>query len=351
MFKTRQVPALLLLTVALCMVPTVPSYADPPPAASPDFASIDAYIEQEMREVRIPGLALGIVHNDEVVHLRGFGAGRCRAGGHPADAVHPRLGVQVLHRAGDHAAGGGRERWISTRRGRRYLPDFRVADEAASATITVRHLLHHTSGLPEDTAFEPMLSNDMSDEALSDRVRALRTLNSPWRRQAFEYTDANYDVLGLIVQTSQRPVLRVLHRRNTSSRRWSMSHSFTNQTDARRRSGHRPPILVRLPQAVRGTVLAGRHAQQLSHLQRRRHHSLPDRQLNGGQYEGESRAFARRNRRDAPARGPAKGTGTSSTAWAGNPGRWMAYRWCAIRAPTPTSTPTWSWTTGAGGAS
>ena len=26
-----------------------------------------------MREVHIPGLALGIVHNDEVVHLRGFG--------------------------------------------------------------------------------------------------------------------------------------------------------------------------------------------------------------------------------------------------------------------------------------
>jgi CubicO group peptidase (beta-lactamase class C family) len=39
----------------------------------PDLASIDAYIEKEMREVHIPGLALGIVHNDEVVHLRGFG--------------------------------------------------------------------------------------------------------------------------------------------------------------------------------------------------------------------------------------------------------------------------------------
>jgi CubicO group peptidase (beta-lactamase class C family) len=67
------VPALLLLTVALCMVPTVPSYADPPPAASPDFVAIDAYLAREMRELRIPGLALGIVHNDEIVHLRGFG--------------------------------------------------------------------------------------------------------------------------------------------------------------------------------------------------------------------------------------------------------------------------------------
>ena len=68
----RKVFALLLLTVALSLVPTVPSYADPPPAASPDFAAIDAYIAEEMRDVRIPGLALGIVHNDEIVHLRGL---------------------------------------------------------------------------------------------------------------------------------------------------------------------------------------------------------------------------------------------------------------------------------------
>ena len=68
----RQVPALLLLTAGLCMVPTVPSYADPP-AASPDFAAIDAYLVQQMRDVRVPGLALGIVHNDEIAHLRGFG--------------------------------------------------------------------------------------------------------------------------------------------------------------------------------------------------------------------------------------------------------------------------------------
>ena len=88
----RQVPALLLLTVALCMIPTVPSYADPPAAGSPDFVAIDAYLDREMRELRIPGLALGIVHNDEIVHLQGFGvADASRTRRHAADTVHPRL--------------------------------------------------------------------------------------------------------------------------------------------------------------------------------------------------------------------------------------------------------------------
>ncbi len=39
----------------------------------PDFAAIDAFIEAEMRAARIPGMALGIVQGDRIVHLQGFG--------------------------------------------------------------------------------------------------------------------------------------------------------------------------------------------------------------------------------------------------------------------------------------
>ena len=34
----------------------------------------------------------------------------------------------------------------------RYLPWFRVADQAASAGMTLRHLLNHASGLPRVSA-------------------------------------------------------------------------------------------------------------------------------------------------------------------------------------------------------
>ena len=96
-----------------------PAAANP----TPDMASIDAYLEQEMREVRIPGLALGIVHNDEVVHLRGFGeATRTDESSPPQTPFILALGVQVVHRAGDHAADGVRARWTSTRRWRDTSP-------------------------------------------------------------------------------------------------------------------------------------------------------------------------------------------------------------------------------------
>lgn len=39
----------------------------------PDFDAVDAYVEGEMEKDRVPGLALAIVRNDRIAHLRGFG--------------------------------------------------------------------------------------------------------------------------------------------------------------------------------------------------------------------------------------------------------------------------------------
>lgn len=147
-------------------------------AASPDFVAIDTYVDQEMGDLHIPGLALGIVHNDEVVHLRGFGV---------ADASGPLVTPQtpfILASASKsftalaimQLAEEGKvnlDAPVVT-----YVPSFSVGDKSASAAITVRHLLNHTSGLSEDTAYQPMLSNDMSDDALSKRMRALSDAES-----------------------------------------------------------------------------------------------------------------------------------------------------------------------------
>jgi CubicO group peptidase (beta-lactamase class C family) len=83
----------------------------------------------------------------------------------------------------------------------RYIPWFRVADEAASAQITVRHLLYHTSGLPVSAASEYGLSGDDRADALEQQVRELRnvTLADPVGA-AYHYSNPNYRVLGLLIQ-------------------------------------------------------------------------------------------------------------------------------------------------------
>jgi CubicO group peptidase (beta-lactamase class C family) len=84
----------------------------------------------------------------------------------------------------------------------RYLPWFRVADEQASADITVRHLLNHTSGVSTKTGRSFQGDGDTSDTALEQAVRKLKSaeLTAPVGSK-YQYSTVNYSVLGLIVQT------------------------------------------------------------------------------------------------------------------------------------------------------
>jgi CubicO group peptidase (beta-lactamase class C family) len=253
----------------------------------PDFAGIVAHIEREMRDVHIPGLALGIVHNDEVVHLQGFGkadpAGR---------AVTPQT-LFILASASKSFTALAIMQLVEAERidldapVSRYLPDFRVTDEVASTQITVRHLLHHTSGLPEDSAFGPMLSNDVRNEALSDRVRALKDVHlSHGVGAAFEYTDANYDVLGLVVQTVSGQSYESYIAEHIFAP-LGMRHSYTNQLDARRNglaTGHRSwfgyprPFEAPYSRAAMPSSYLISSAEDITHFLTI--------QLNGGRYEG-----------------------------------------------------------------
>jgi CubicO group peptidase (beta-lactamase class C family) len=79
---------LALLLLALCLIGTAPVTKAQPAAA--DFAAIDTYIEAQMGELRIPGLALGIVEGDQIVHVKGFGVAN-QDGGRPRRRHPSRL--------------------------------------------------------------------------------------------------------------------------------------------------------------------------------------------------------------------------------------------------------------------
>src|SRR5947207_4315974 len=132
---------MLLLSTALSAAATTSSN-------EPDIASIDAFVSSQMQADHIPGVALGLVHNDQVMHLRGFGSadqsGRAVTPQTPfilgsVSKSFTALAIMQLVEAGKIELDAPVQR---------YLPWFRVADPVASARITVRHLLSHTSGIP-----------------------------------------------------------------------------------------------------------------------------------------------------------------------------------------------------------
>ena len=143
--------------------------------AGPRFARIESFVRDEMAAQRIPGLALGIVEGDRVAYTRGFGTAD-----ESGAAVTPQtpfiigsvsksvtaLAVMQLVEAGKIELDAPVQR---------YLPWFRVGNDEASAKITVRHLLNHTSGLSTKTGRSFQGNGDTTDTALERAVRKLES--------------------------------------------------------------------------------------------------------------------------------------------------------------------------------
>jgi CubicO group peptidase (beta-lactamase class C family) len=208
----------------------------------PDLAAIDRYVRSEMDAQRIPGLALGIVHGDRIVHVQGFG--QADRSGRQVTPETPfligsvtksftALAIMQLSEAGQLQLDAPVQR---------YLPWWRVADPDASTQITVRHLLYQVSGLSKATGNAYATSGDTHDSALEDRVRALsdaeltQPVGTTW-----QYSNANYWTLGMIVQAVsgqsyeayvQQHIFDPLH----------MGNSYTSGTEALQNglpTGHR----------------------------------------------------------------------------------------------------------------
>ena len=75
-FSRVRLTAALVLSVALVVLGVAQasaSTADEPDMNASDFAAVDRYVQKEMEATRLPGLALGIIKGDRIVHLKGFG--------------------------------------------------------------------------------------------------------------------------------------------------------------------------------------------------------------------------------------------------------------------------------------
>lgn len=173
------------------------------PGAASKYAAIEQFVRDEMAAQRIPGLALGIVKDNRIAYMRGFG--KADGSGRPVTPQTPfiigslsksftALAIMQLVEAGKVELDAPVQR---------YLRWFRVADKNAWAEITVRDLLNHTSGLSTKTGRMFQGNGDTTDRALETAVRKLSSakLSAP-PGEKYQYSTINYAVLGLIVQTA-----------------------------------------------------------------------------------------------------------------------------------------------------
>lgn len=195
----RRFPALLALSSALLCVnrPAAQAPASPAWAAEVDalFATWD--------KPDSPGCVLGVIQDGKLVHARGFGQASLEHGVPITPETVFDIGstskqftaaaIGLLVQDGKVQVEQEIHEWFEE------LPDL-------GADVTLDHMLHHTSGLPD---YIGLMTADRADvttpaQAFEALMSVERLLFEPGTR--FEYSNTNYFLLSLVVErTAKQP--------------------------------------------------------------------------------------------------------------------------------------------------
>ena len=163
--------------------------------------TLDKYVEKFIKAQNIPGAAVAIVHNKDVFFTKTWGiTGESEkkvtsktpfAIGSISKSLTALAIVKLIE-----------DKKIKLEDPvQRYLPWFKLKDSQISSTITIQHLLTHTSGI---STYEGLLLSDKqskSSTALKENVMKLSNVKvTAPPSEKYQYSNANYMVLGALIE-------------------------------------------------------------------------------------------------------------------------------------------------------
>lgn len=160
---------------------------------------LSPFIQNVMRSHELPGLAVGVVVDNEVVYARGFGV-------KSIEAQEPISMTALFHMASISKPFVATAMMQLVEQGRvqldapvvAYIPYFKVDDDRYR-DITVQQMLSHVSGMPDVTDYE--WDTPQYDEGALERyVRSLsskKLLSEPGER--FAYSNMAFECLGDVI--------------------------------------------------------------------------------------------------------------------------------------------------------
>ena len=196
------------MLAALLLAPAVTANAQRQAAPS-ELRGLDQFVAGVMTEWKLPGLAIAIVRDTQVIWSKGYGYRNLEQ----QLPVTPRtlfaigsvtksFTASVLGMLAD----SGRLDWDKPVR--EYLPDFRLHEQVATEHMTARDLVTHRSGLPRHDAL--WYATGYSRQQLYDRMRYLepnKEFRSTWQYQNLMFMTAGY-LAGQLAGTSWEEVVR-----------------------------------------------------------------------------------------------------------------------------------------------
>ena len=160
--------------------------------------TMDGFVTAEMSRQKIPGMAVAVVKNGEVVLAKGYGF---------ANLEHQ---VPVTTHSIFQSGSIGKQFTAAAIMLLREQGKLRLDDRIASylprtkarwGSITLRHLLTHTSGIPE---YEDEVDDrrNYSERQLTELVGLLSRKSPPGHK--FEYSNSGYLLLGIVIRAVTR---------------------------------------------------------------------------------------------------------------------------------------------------
>jgi CubicO group peptidase (beta-lactamase class C family)/Tol biopolymer transport system component/ketosteroid isomerase-like protein len=174
-----------------------------------DEAAVDRAVTEEMRRQNVPGVGLAVLRGNEVVMAKGYGMANIEQQIKVSPAtmfesgslgkMFTSAGVMAMVEAGQI----GLDSSV-----RVYLPDA----PAAWQPIKIRHLLSHTSGIPDYTTGTLDYRRDFTEAQLQQLAYGLPLEFAPGTR--WNYSNTGYTVLGTILsKVAGKPYWEFLRER------------------------------------------------------------------------------------------------------------------------------------------
>lgn len=158
---------------------------------------IDSVVASKMNLYNIPGIAICIVSNDEIIYNKGYGVKNIKT-------KSPVLPTSVFHTASISKLFTATAIMQLVDEGKlsldtrmdQVVPDFKNTKAGA---ITIHQLLNHTSGLPDISNYHWSNGNEKED-SLEKYILSISLAPTVAPGTSYIYSNLGYDLLGYVVQ-------------------------------------------------------------------------------------------------------------------------------------------------------
>ena len=165
--------------------------------ATEELGIPDAFVEQTMQQWNVPGLAIAVVRDGEVVLARGYGV--CRTGEQTRVTEDTVFAIASSTKSFTATAVGllvdeKKLHWDDPVR--KHLPDFELFDPFVTREVTIRDLLAHRTGL--ELADLLWSKNEFTSDHIMRRLRYVKPKHS--FRSRFTYNNLMYLAAGRVIE-------------------------------------------------------------------------------------------------------------------------------------------------------